>query len=191
MLLGTRRKSVDDEFASMQPPEFNGGFAAVIVLLWYLCSALFFKLKEGWPWWEAFYFLSVTITTVGYGDVYPDNPAAKIGTMVVVITGAIVVSTCLGVLVNAITSQSQRVDAVQAMRGKLLLSLGVLCIVILVGAVWVRFAEQFSLLDSFYWAVVSATAIGYGDLNLGDTSKVCSCILPRRSVSMRLTSLDP
>lgn len=50
---------------------------------------------------DAFYFLIVTIATVGYGDISPHTPAGKILVMVIIITG---VGCFIGVAANSIES---------------------------------------------------------------------------------------
>jgi voltage-gated potassium channel len=50
---------------------------------------------------DAFYFLIVTIATVGYGDIHPVTPAGKILVMVIILTG---VGCFIGVAANSIES---------------------------------------------------------------------------------------
>src|SRR5512137_408882 len=50
---------------------------------------------------DAFYFLIVTIATVGYGDIHPLTPAGKILVMIIIITG---VGCFVGVAANSIES---------------------------------------------------------------------------------------
>jgi hypothetical protein len=50
---------------------------------------------------DAFYFLIVTIATVGYGDIHPFTPAGKILVMLIIITG---VGCFVGVAANSIES---------------------------------------------------------------------------------------
>src|SRR5512145_1023661 len=50
---------------------------------------------------DAFYFLIVTIATVGYGDISPHTPAGKVLVMLIIITG---VGCFVGVAANSIES---------------------------------------------------------------------------------------
>jgi voltage-gated potassium channel len=50
---------------------------------------------------DAFYFLIVTIATVGYGDIHPLTPAGKILVMIIILTG---VGCFIGVAANSIES---------------------------------------------------------------------------------------
>ena len=56
---------------------------------------------EQLPPLDAFYFLIVTIATVGYGDIHPLTPAGKILVMVIIVTG---VGCFVGVAANSIES---------------------------------------------------------------------------------------
>ena len=42
---------------------------------------------EGWSYLDAFYFCVITLATVGYGDLTPTTPAAKIFTIIYIING--------------------------------------------------------------------------------------------------------
>jgi voltage-gated potassium channel len=54
---------------------------------------------EHLPPLDAFYFLIVTISTVGYGDIHPLTPAGKLMVLVIIITG---VGCFIGVAANAV-----------------------------------------------------------------------------------------
>ena len=43
----------------------------------FAAGAAGYRLVEGAPWWDAFYMTVITITTVGYGHVFPLSPAGQ------------------------------------------------------------------------------------------------------------------
>lgn len=59
--------------------------SSIIVLM--VSGTLLFHFLEGWSYVDSFYFLSVTITTIGYGDLYPTTDLTKILTVIYAFAG--------------------------------------------------------------------------------------------------------
>jgi len=61
------------------------------VFLWaagaLLLGALVYHFLEGWSLLDALYFSVVSLATVGYGDLVPTTPAAKVFTILYVLNG--------------------------------------------------------------------------------------------------------
>ena len=70
---------------SLRDPEFRGLFVLVVVTL--AAGTLFYWEIEGWTLLDSFYFSSITLTTVGYGDLAPTTNAGKLFTVFYVFTG--------------------------------------------------------------------------------------------------------
>jgi voltage-gated potassium channel Kch len=70
---------------SLRDPEFRGLFVLVVVTL--AAGTLFYWWIEGWTLLDAFYFSSITLTTVGYGDLAPQTDAGKLFTVFYIFTG--------------------------------------------------------------------------------------------------------
>ena len=85
------------------------------------CSA--YSVLEGWSPLQSLYFLTVTITTVGYGDVVPLSAAGKLFTSVYLLLGIfgafqLVTSLVTGPLSNAKGWQERLVDRVGSLLGQ-------------------------------------------------------------------------
>ncbi|MDD1682357.1 MAG: potassium channel family protein [Methanoregula sp.] len=72
-----------------------------ILLCVVIAGTIGLMVFEQLPPLDAFYFLIVTIATVGYGDIHPVTPAGKILVMVIILTG---VGCFVGVAANSIES---------------------------------------------------------------------------------------
>jgi len=64
-------------------------FCAIVVF--YIISITIYAFLEGWTIKESMYFLTVTITSVGYGDLHPTGNESRLYTIVVIILGFVLV----------------------------------------------------------------------------------------------------
>lgn len=72
----------------------RGLLYTVIALL--VAGTAFYRFAEGWSWLDSLYFTVITLTTVGYGDLSPQQPMSKVFTIVYLLLG-------LGLLASLIT----------------------------------------------------------------------------------------
>lgn len=85
---------------AFKDPQFRSLFVLVIATL--MAGTTFYWYVEGWSLLDAFYFSSITLTTVGYGDLTPTTAAGKLFTVFYIFAG-------LGIIVgfaNAIARAS-------------------------------------------------------------------------------------
>jgi potassium channel subfamily K len=79
-----------------------GTLMAVFAVLGYLAAgAWFFSFEEDWTYIDAFYFGTVTFTTVGYGDLLPKSDVAKYFTCLFSVFGITVVTIAIGQLTSS------------------------------------------------------------------------------------------
>ena len=57
-----------------------------------------YKYLEGWTWIQSFYFSVVTITTVGYGDLYPTTDVTRLLTALYILLGVAIALACLHII---------------------------------------------------------------------------------------------
>ena len=74
----------------------------VILVSYYALGGLIYDEVENWSLMETTYFLTVTITTVGYGDLCPESPEGKLFTVFYSLIGIIFVFAALQPLVDAL-----------------------------------------------------------------------------------------
>jgi voltage-gated potassium channel len=70
---------------------------------------VFYALVEGFTMIDAFYFSSMSLATVGFGDLVPTTDAGKIFTVVYVLSG-------IGILVSFFTALAAKTLALQTER---------------------------------------------------------------------------
>ena len=90
---------------SLRDPEFRGLFALVVVTL--AAGTLFYWEIEGWTLLDSFYFSSITLTTVGYGDLAPETAAGKLFTVFYVFTGIGLIVAFLNAVARAAIEQRE------------------------------------------------------------------------------------
>jgi hypothetical protein len=59
-------------------------------LLMIIIGATVYHLLEGWSWLDSFYFVVITLTTIGYGDLAPTTSLTKLITIFYALNGVIV-----------------------------------------------------------------------------------------------------
>jgi hypothetical protein len=56
-------------------------------------AATLYHWLEGWSWLDSVYFLVITMTTIGYGDLTPTQPGTKLLTIFVALNGIVLLLT--------------------------------------------------------------------------------------------------
>jgi voltage-gated potassium channel Kch len=73
--------------------------AAVIAIASMLViGTVAFHLLEKWTWVQSFYFSVITLTTVGYGDIYPTTDLSRIFTALYILSGVAIVLASLEII---------------------------------------------------------------------------------------------
>jgi FtsH-binding integral membrane protein len=91
-------EALEKEHKSLQR---QTGTMALIALAVLIVGAVFFHHAEHWKWLDAFYFCTITLTTVGYGDLVPTTDAAKLFDMFYVLVGIGIIASFANILVKS------------------------------------------------------------------------------------------
>ena len=59
----------------------------IYVVFFIFITAVLYHWLEGWSWLDSFYFVVITFTTIGYGDLVPTMPITKLITIFVGLNG--------------------------------------------------------------------------------------------------------
>lgn len=89
--------SIEKEFRQITNNFRMAGATAFGMLL---AGATFFHYVQKLNWLDAFYFCTVSLTTVGYGDITPTSPAAKIFMMFYIVIGIGILATFANLVVR-------------------------------------------------------------------------------------------
>lgn len=93
---------VDDEF------NLPVTVAIVLTFLYILLGALIYCQWEEWSYLEAFYFVFISVSTIGFGDVLPEHPKYFLLSSVYVLIGLSLVAMVINVIMEAMTMKLDR-----------------------------------------------------------------------------------
>jgi hypothetical protein len=74
--------------------------AAALALIVLVVGAIFYHHVEHLAWLDAFYFCTVTLTTVGYGDITPHTDIGKLFTIFYILLGIGILATFANLLIK-------------------------------------------------------------------------------------------
>ena len=145
--------------------------AGTIVIAHLLLGTICLSVLESWSPSDACYFCVTTLTTVGFGDVAPKTASGRFVTALYILFGASLVASCLGTLVGRM--QAQFIEKATAPAGvsgmsrelnEVVNGVGFAAAIVATGIAYASVVEGWSFVDAFYWACVSCSSVGLGDL---------------------------
>lgn len=93
---------VDDEF------NLPISVAVTLLLAYMMAGAAVFTLWEKWTFFESFYFVYISLSTIGFGDYVPEHPAFMMATFIYLLFGLALTSMCINVVQEKLSSTFQK-----------------------------------------------------------------------------------
>lgn len=97
-------ESLQAEYKSTLNQFRIAGLVALLVLAF---GAVFFHYTENLGWVDSFYFCTITLTTIGYGDITPTTSFGKIFTSFYAILGIGIIGTFANLLLKRSVTKKQ------------------------------------------------------------------------------------
>ena len=178
-----------------------------VIVGYYAIGIFVLDRFEGWSATDTIYFLSVTVTTIGYGDISPTTNAGQVACCALIVVGIVVVlstlakyATVFQAAVKAVTKALMRLVGHEMVNVSDLpidgfspttvnriinyprayaVALIPLVVVFVLFMTKMKFLLAITTVEAFYFAVVTCTTVGYGDFSPAkDRDKlVCSVFL--------------
>jgi len=129
----------------------------ILVIIFYAIGVAFYNRYEGWTQDECIYFITVTITTIGYGTFHPTQDNSRIFTVFYQLFGtAFILTTANDITVNGLLVLQtyligDRVTRQQQNRARLGISCALLSFAVFLGTLVYSLNEQWTAAQGFYW----------------------------------------
>ena len=161
------------------------GFPITFLICYYVASVLFYIHIESWSLLNSIYFMSSTLSLIGLGDIYPKTKYGRIyasifgifGLGTTLITISIImwifsektVNILSKVNINTLNeNENQLNEQVPSIKKQIFKTFSLLFLIMIVLitiiAVTFKYIEDWSFIDSFYFAICMLTTLGYGDV---------------------------
>lgn len=82
--------------------------AILMVIIYMIVGGLIFSYWEEWTVFESFYFVFISMTTIGLGDYTPQNQKYMMGAFIYLVLGLVLNSMCINVIQEKITATFQK-----------------------------------------------------------------------------------
>ena len=176
--------------ATAMPILRNKNFTdATIVIGFYAVCIAFYMHEEEWDFLDSLYFITCTISTIGYGDMYPTTDSSRWFTIFVILIGifgvTIILANFFGSLIKKLIDNwidylypndldsDDDATAPTHYVAKIGIVLFLFFSISIVSVMFLVIEHDETILIGLYWTVVSITSVGYGDVSLtSDNEKI-------------------
>ncbi len=150
--------------------------------VYYTVGIVFYSQTEGWNIRTCVYFITQTVSTVGYGNISPATYAGQTFCIFYMFTGIMLVFSVVGDITSWFVKYMRRgyTKPIKRSRVAILVRnvinatmwIGILMLLLVFGATVISLNEGWSFHTAFYFCAVTATSIGYGDFALQKSSSI-------------------
>jgi potassium channel subfamily K len=152
--------------------------------MFYTIGIVVYGKLEDWTFRDSVYFITQTISTLGYGNISPHSSAARLFSIFYIFVGILLTFSVIGDVASTIVvrmrdnygnQKLKRMNRLQVVVRSVLnclMWIVILFLVNIIGAAVFSLNEGWSFLDALYFATYTSTSVGYGDLTLTKTSSV-------------------
>ena len=172
-----------------------------LFFLYYLVGVCAYQYYEGWSFTNAVYFVTQTYTTVGYGDLTPKQKSARLFTTFFIYIGILLVFSLLTEgaveLILYLRSKYRNPKKLTKLQVffrhflNLIMWIIILLLIPVLASIVYSYNENWPFYESFYFAVVSSTSVGYVDRSLKKNSSIWfNCFYLMISITLTMIALN-
>jgi uncharacterized membrane protein SpoIIM required for sporulation len=85
--------------------------AIVILLIYIFVGAVIYWTWENWGFFESFYFVFISMSTIGFGDFVPQHPIYLMASIVYLVFGLALTSMCINVVQEKLSDSFRQASA--------------------------------------------------------------------------------
>lgn len=168
-------------------------FAAVV---YYMIGIVIFTHLENWTFVDALYYITISITTVGYGDIYPTKDGARLFAIFYIPFGIIIIFTYGSFKVLEMLERRKQATMMKLIHNQrkskqstgseydtkeviktLSMALMMVTGIYILAVIFYYNVEHWSLIECSYWTLMTLLTVGYGDfVPSSNPSKIFTCV---------------
>lgn len=169
------KKTIWEYMTSLNPTYIK----MIVLFLYIFVGTVYYTNVEGWLVTDAWYFIIVTVTTVGYGHFHPSSDNSKVFTIFYILFGVPIVGTIINEITNVLMTSCQdylismyflkyfntsKVPERSLKLFRMYLCFFMVLVYVLIGGLFYYGYEDWNWLTSAYFAVITMSTVGYGEL---------------------------
>jgi potassium channel subfamily K len=153
-------------------------------ILHFVIGMLFYTLYTKFSALQAAYFIIVTLTTIGFGDISPNDDESRIFTIFYIIFGVLfVLPRVAGYFVAIVQTalsyvyENTRLRLYSRVKSYTIILVVIIFVQLVGAAIYLVQYEKLPIISSLYWLTYTSFGIGYGDIPLSGNSYMVFAII--------------